>query len=104
MDWDDVVDEITREANFVVPIQVVEELDRQKDRGQGDARNNARVALKWLDDVVGSGNGSASFRPEDSDSKPRFACGWTITSGSRLPRWIETLSIERCNWRPTAAR
>lgn len=83
MNWDDVVDEITREANFVVPIQVVEELDRQKDRGQGDARNNARFALKWLDEVVGSGYGSASFRPDDSDSNATIRV-W-VDDNERIP-------------------
>lgn len=70
--WDDVVDELTRRASFIVPIRVVEELDGLKDRGTSDQRGNARHALKWLDSAVGGDVYPAPFPPEveasDGDS------------------------------------
>ncbi len=71
IDWDDVVNAITREASFVVPIRVVEELDGLKDRGSADQKSNARHALKWLSDTLGRETGRVPFPPgiEKSDSE-----------------------------------
>ncbi|MFJ4075960.1 PIN domain-containing protein [Curtobacterium sp. NPDC089991] len=41
--------------SVVIPIQVVEELDTQKDRGAPEARTLARMTLKWLDSLFGDG-------------------------------------------------
>ncbi|WP_270352059.1 PIN domain-containing protein [Microbacterium testaceum] len=75
--WDDVVNAITREASFVVPIRVVEELDGLKDRGSADQKNTARHALKWLSDTMGGRATRVPFPPEieKSDSEPGRSAG-----------------------------
>lgn len=75
--WDDVVNAITREASFVVPIRVVEELDGLKDRGSADQKSNARHALKWLSDTMGGRAARVPFPPEirKSDSEPGRSAG-----------------------------
>ena len=69
--WDDVVNKITREASFVVPIRVVEELDSLKDRGSTEQKSSARHALKWLSDTMGGRAAPVAFPPEieKSDSE-----------------------------------
>lgn len=77
IDWDDVVNAITRRASFVVPIRVVEELDSLKDRGSADQKSNARHALKWLSDTMGGRAARVPFPPkvEKSDSEPGTPAG-----------------------------
>ncbi|MEV7875552.1 PIN domain-containing protein [Microbacterium sp. NPDC089188] len=71
IEWDDVVNKITRRASFVVPIRVVEELDSLKDRGSADQKSNARHALKWLNDTLRGRAEPVPFPPEieTSDSE-----------------------------------
>ncbi len=77
IEWDDVVNKITRKASFVVPIRVVEELDSLKDRGNADQKGNARYALKWLSDTMGGSAAPVLFPPkiEASDSEPGTPAG-----------------------------
>lgn len=79
--WDDVLNGITRTAAFVVPIQVVEELDRQKELRSGELRNKARYALKWLDEIVSTGNDPRPFPTGESDSTIRV---W-VDDNDRIP-------------------
>lgn len=79
--WDDVLDDITRTAAFVVPIQVVEELDRQKELRSGELRNNARYALKWLDGIVDAGNDPRPFPTSQSAATIRV---W-VDDNDRVP-------------------
>ena len=67
MAWDDVLNEITRKAAFVIPIAAVEELDNLKDRGNAEPRNKARFALKWLGELVRSGNHRTPFPDRSLD-------------------------------------
>jgi rRNA-processing protein FCF1 len=54
--WYDVIGRLSSvPISLVIPIQVVEELDTQKDRGAPEARTLARMTLKWLDDIFGDG-------------------------------------------------
>jgi len=69
--WDDVLNSITRTAAFVIPIQVVEELDHQKLNRNGELRTNAAFALKWLGQLVDAGNRLIPFPADDSSSTLR---------------------------------
>jgi rRNA-processing protein FCF1 len=51
IEWDSVLNSTYSSAAFAIPIQVVEELDRLKDRGSNETRTNARFALKWIDEL-----------------------------------------------------
>jgi len=82
--WDDVLNEITRKAAFVVPIQVVEELDGLKDRGSEEARGNARFALKWLSEILNSGNTPRPFRVETSKDSEATIQVW-VDDNDRVP-------------------
>jgi hypothetical protein len=82
--WDDVLNEITRKAAFVVPIQVVEELDRLKDRGNPEPRSNARFALKWLSELLDSGNTPRSFQVETSKESEATIQVW-VDDNDRVP-------------------
>jgi len=81
--WDDVMNRTTRTANFVVPIQVVEELDRLKDRGPDQTRNNARVALRWLGDLFQFGDHPAKLIAGDADSNATIRV-W-VDDNERVP-------------------
>lgn len=81
IDWDGVLRRISRGAAFAVPIQVVEELDRLKDRGSGEHRANARHALSWLDEVVGIDGGSRPLETTSPDTTIRV---WVDENG-RVP-------------------
>jgi hypothetical protein len=77
IDWDDVVNAITRQASFVVPIRVVEELEGLKDRGSAAQRSNARHALKWLSSTLGNATEQVPFPPgvEKSDTHASAPAG-----------------------------
>ncbi len=79
--WDDVLNTITRTAAFVIPIQVVEELDRQKLNRNGELRTNAAFALKWLGQFVDAGNRPMPFPADDSSSTLRV---W-VDDNDRVP-------------------
>lgn len=79
--WDDVLNTSTRTAAFVIPIQVVEELDKQKMNRNGELRTNAGFALKWLSQLVDAGNRSVPFPDEDSSSTLRV---W-VDENDRVP-------------------
>ena len=61
IDWDSVLNSTFSSAVFTIPIQVVEELDRLKDRGSAEVRSNARFVLKWLDELDLHGDHSKLF-------------------------------------------
>lgn len=82
--WDDVLNEISRKAAFVIPIQVVEELDRLKDRGNAEPRNKARFALKWLGDLLKSGNAPQPFKVETSRDSEASIQVW-VDENDRVP-------------------
>lgn len=75
--WDNVTDELTSHASFVVPIRVVEELDNLKDRGSSQQKKEAQNALKWLDETVRGRTAPAPFPPalEKSDTEPGSHAG-----------------------------
>lgn len=79
--WDDVLNTITRTAAFVIPIQVVEELDQQKRNRNGELRANAAYALKWLGRRVDAGNHAVPFPSDDSSSTLRV---W-VDDNDRVP-------------------
>lgn len=82
--WDDVLNEITRKAAFVVPVQVVEELDRLKDRGNAEPRSKARVALRWLGELLDSGNVPQPFKVETSRDSEASIQVW-VDENDRVP-------------------
>lgn len=82
--WDDLLNEITRTAAFVVPIQVVEELDRLKDRGSGEQRSKARVALRWLGELLESGNVPRPFKVETAPDSQASIQVW-VDENDRVP-------------------
>lgn len=82
--WDDLLNEITRKAAFVVPIQVVEELDRLKDRGNAEPRSKARVALRWLGELLESGNVPRPFKVETSQGSEASIQVW-VDENDRVP-------------------
>lgn len=82
--WDEVLNGISRKTAFVVPIQVVEELDGLKDRGNAEARSNARFALKWLSDILDSGNSPRPFRLEKTQDSEATILVWVDDNG-RVP-------------------
>lgn len=84
MSWDDLLDEITRKASFVVPIQVVEELDTLKDRGNAEPRSKARFALRWLGDFLNTGNVRVSFPIETSQDSEATIQVW-VDENERVP-------------------
>lgn len=51
----------SQDVHLVVPMPVLDELDRQKDRGQGGAKTNARTTIQILDGLLPSGE----VRPPD---------------------------------------
>ena len=79
--WDDLLNAITRTAAFVIPIQVVEELDQQKMNRNGELRTNAAFALKWLGQLVDAGNTPTPFPSKDSSSTLRV---W-VDENDRVP-------------------
>lgn len=82
--WDDLLNEITRKAAFVVPIQVVEELDRLKDRGNAEPRSKARVALRWLGELLESGNVPRPLKVETSPGSEASIQVW-VDENDRAP-------------------
>ena len=81
IDWDGVLRQIARGAAFAVPIQAVEELDRMKDRGNGEQRANARHALSWLDEIMDFGSGARPFPTRTPDTTIRV---W-VDDNDRIP-------------------
>jgi rRNA-processing protein FCF1 len=59
--WDAVLGRSISHAAFAIPIQVVEELDRLKDRGSNGVRGDAAHALRWIDDLSLSGDLPVAF-------------------------------------------
>ncbi|MET9251111.1 PIN domain-containing protein [Nonomuraea sp. NPDC003709] len=79
-----------QDVHLVLPLVVLDELDRQKDRGQGAASTNARETIKLLDSLLPQG----VVRPRSSaPENPAFPRGaitidlWPDPPGHvRLPR------------------
>jgi hypothetical protein len=80
----------SQDVHLILPLAVLDELDRQKDRGQGAASTNARETIKLLDSLLPHGvirqRGSAAENP----AFPRGAITidlWPDPPGHvRLPR------------------
>lgn len=81
IDWDSLLGTATRNAAFVIPIQVVEELDRLKFHRGSEVRSNAAYALKWLADVLPAGAQSAPFATKADGTTIRI---W-VDDNDRVP-------------------
>jgi len=75
----------TQPISLVVPIQVVEELDGQKDRGTEGARNLARATLRWIDELFSGGWQDAEVSVEGRGSQPRVTLRLLIDELDRVP-------------------
>lgn len=81
IDWDKVLSDGLGRAVFTIPIQVVEELDRLKDRGPDKQRDQARYALKWLDSLSLYGDRSEPFETTSPSTTIRV---W-VDENNRVP-------------------
>lgn len=84
VDWWDIFKVGSATVVLTVPVQVVEELDRLKDRaGNGEQRNNARFALKWLDEQLGNA-GPLETRLSGKQERPLVLRVW-VDDNDRIP-------------------
>jgi hypothetical protein len=79
-----------QDVHLVLPLPVLDELDRQKDRGQGGASTNARETIKQLDSLLPQGVIRSRGSDPENPAFPRGAITidlWPDPPGHvRLPR------------------
>lgn len=78
------------DVHLILPLPVLDELDRQKDRGQGAAATNARETIKQLDSLLPHGVIRLRGNAPENPAFPRGAITidlWPDPPGHlRLPR------------------
>ncbi|MET7336014.1 PIN domain-containing protein [Nonomuraea sp. NPDC005650] len=99
---------LSQDVHLILPLAVLDELDRQKDRGQGVASTNARETIKLLDNLLPRGvvrqRGSAPENP----AFPRGAITidlWPDPPGHvRLPRTDDEIIARAVAFQALAGR
>ncbi|SIS12295.1 PIN domain-containing protein [Microbispora rosea] len=80
----------SQDVHMILPLAVLDELDRQKDRGQGAAATNARETIKLLDGLLPNGVIRPRGNAPENPAFPRGAISidlWPDPPGHvRLPR------------------